>query len=69
MYVHACVCRERSSEFQCVVISLKDMFFEHANALVGICRDRAANGSRTLTLDLDQYDTQRHEEDEEEEGQ
>jgi structural maintenance of chromosome 1 len=65
-----CCVRERSSEFQCVVISLKDMFFEHANALVGICRDRAANGSKTLTLDLDQYDTQQPEDDDDdEEGQ
>jgi hypothetical protein len=48
--------RERSQEFQCIVISLKDMFYENANGLIGICRDVASNGSRTLTLDLDQYD-------------
>jgi hypothetical protein len=24
---------------QCIVISLKDMFYEHADSLVGICRD------------------------------
>jgi len=30
--------RQRSGEFQCLVISLKDIFYENANALVGICR-------------------------------
>jgi len=30
--------RQRSGEFQCLVISLKDMFYENANALVGVCR-------------------------------
>lgn len=31
--------RERSSEFQCIVISLKDTFFSTADSLVGTCRD------------------------------
>lgn len=31
--------RQTSDSFQCVVISLKDMFFEHADSLVGICKD------------------------------
>lgn len=61
--------RSRSGEFQCIVISLKDMFYENANALVGICRDAASNGSCTLTLDLDQYDEPHDEEEEEEEEQ
>lgn len=34
------------------------MFYEQANALVGICRDVAASSSRTLTLDLTHFDTQ-----------
>lgn len=45
--------RQRSQvDFQCIVISLKDMFYEHSNSLVGICRDVGTNSSRTLTLDL-----------------
>jgi structural maintenance of chromosome 1 len=31
--------RQRSKDFQCVVISLKELFFEHADCLVGICKD------------------------------
>jgi len=27
------------SDFQCIVISLKDIFFEHADSLIGICKD------------------------------
>lgn len=30
--------KQRSKEFQCVVISLKDIFFEHAEALIGVYR-------------------------------
>lgn len=47
--------RQRSGDFQCIVISLKDMFYERSNRLVGICRDVATNSSRTLTLNLKQY--------------
>ncbi|CAM9197715.1 unnamed protein product [Choristocarpus tenellus] len=45
--------QQRSDEFQSIIISLKDMFYEKADALVGICRDKATNSSRTLTLDLE----------------
>ena len=31
--------RQRSADFQCIVISLKEMFFEHADSLVGVCKD------------------------------
>jgi structural maintenance of chromosome 1 len=38
----------RSKEgMQCIVISLKDMFYEHSEGLVGICKDVATNSSRT----------------------
>jgi len=47
--------RQRSQDFQCVVISLKEMFFEHADCLVGICKDVQSLSSRILTLDLTQY--------------
>jgi len=49
--------RQRSqNDFQCIVISLKDMFYEHSKSLVGICRDVGTNSSRTLTLDLTKFD-------------
>mmetsp|Transcript_32041 Transcript_32041/g.78010 ORF Transcript_32041/g.78010 Transcript_32041/m.78010 type:complete len:1375 (-) Transcript_32041:665-4789(-) len=44
------------TDFQCIVISLKDMFYERSESLVGICKDVGTNSSRTLTLDLTQYD-------------
>jgi len=48
--------RQRSeSDFQCIVISLKDMFYERSEGLVGICRDVGTNSSRTLTLDLSKF--------------
>jgi len=51
-------------DFQCIVISLKDMFYERSQALVGICKDVGTNSSRTLTLDLTQYDKRKQEEEE-----
>lgn len=48
--------RQRSDDFQCIVISLKDMFYERSQSLVGICRDVKTNSSRTLTLDLNKFD-------------
>ncbi|TMW55593.1 hypothetical protein Poli38472_010475 [Pythium oligandrum] len=43
-------------DFQCVVISLKDNFYEKADALVGICKDINQQRSQSLTLDLTKYD-------------
>lgn len=51
--------KQRSREFQCIVISLKDMFYEKSQGLVGICRDVKSNSSRTLTLDLSKFDSKR----------
>ena len=48
--------RRSQTDFQCIVISLKDMFYEQAEALVGICRDAGTNSSRTITLDLTSFD-------------
>ncbi|EIW51887.1 cohesin complex subunit psm1 [Trametes versicolor FP-101664 SS1] len=45
-----------SGTFQFVVISLKGSLYERSNSLVGIFRDQDVNSSRTLTLDLTQYD-------------
>lgn len=49
--------QRRSRDFQCIVITLKDTFFEYADSLVGICKDVNSLSSRVLTLDLTQYDT------------
>ncbi|KAJ7068585.1 condensin complex subunit SMC1 [Mycena amicta] len=43
-------------EFQFVVISLKGSLYERGESLVGIYRDQDVNSSRTVTLDLTQYD-------------
>lgn len=41
--------------YQCIVISLKDAFYEQSDSLVGICKDQVENSSRALTLDLRKY--------------
>lgn len=41
--------------FQSVVISLKDSFYDKADALVGVYRDSERSCSRTLTFDLSKY--------------
>jgi len=47
---------QASETFQFIVISLKGSLYERSNSLVGIYRDQDVNSSRTLTLDLTQYD-------------
>ncbi|CAI5707450.1 unnamed protein product [Peronospora effusa] len=42
-------------DFQCVVISLKDSFYEKADALIGICKDISSQQSRSMTLDLTKF--------------
>ncbi|XP_078152053.1 structural maintenance of chromosomes protein 1-like [Carex rostrata] len=41
--------------FQSIVISLKDTFYDKAEALVGVYRDADINCSKTLTFDLMKY--------------
>ena len=41
--------------FQGIVISLKDVFYEKADALVGVCRSPEYGSSETLTFDLNRY--------------
>ncbi|KQJ94723.1 structural maintenance of chromosomes protein 1 isoform X2 [Brachypodium distachyon] len=41
--------------FQSIVISLKDSFYDKAEALVGVYRDSEGSCSRTLTFDLTKY--------------
>ncbi|KAL4571973.1 hypothetical protein LXL04_018741 [Taraxacum kok-saghyz] len=43
------------SGFQSIVISLKDTFYDKADALVGVYRDSERACSRTLTFDLTKY--------------
>jgi structural maintenance of chromosome 1 len=50
------ISQRSKTDFQCIVISLKDMFYEHSESLVGICKDVGTNSSNTLTLDLTKYD-------------
>ena len=47
--------RQSSKNFQCIVISLKDMFFEHADVLFGVCKDVPTISSRVLSLNLRDY--------------
>lgn len=44
-----------STGFQSIVISLKDSFYDKAEALVGVYRDSERSCSRTLTFDLTKY--------------
>ncbi|MES1907264.1 MAG: hypothetical protein MHM6MM_000420 [Cercozoa sp. M6MM] len=48
--------RARHDGLQSIVISLKDMFFEKADALVGVCKDRSTHSSRVLTADMTRFD-------------
>ncbi|KAI9184282.1 Structural maintenance of chromosomes protein 1 [Blastocladiella emersonii ATCC 22665] len=41
---------------QFIVISLKNTFYERAEALVGVYRDNEDNSSSSMTLDLEQYE-------------
>ncbi|XP_073148877.1 structural maintenance of chromosomes protein 1 [Henckelia pumila] len=46
---------ELGTGFQSIVISLKDNFYDKAEALVGVYRDSDRGCSRTLTFDLTKY--------------
>jgi structural maintenance of chromosome 1 len=50
-----CSRRAHEDKLQCLVISLKDSFYEKADGLVGVYKDKATQCSGTLTLDLTQY--------------
>ncbi|XP_046433115.1 structural maintenance of chromosomes protein 1A [Neodiprion pinetum] len=50
--------RDKTSSLQTIVISLKEEFYSHADALVGICPDVGeCLESKVLTLDLTEYPT------------
>ncbi|GLI67766.1 hypothetical protein VaNZ11_012020 [Volvox africanus] len=42
--------------FQSIVISLKDIFYEKADALVGVCRDLDLGCSKTISFDLTRFE-------------
>ncbi|GMY06271.1 structural maintenance of chromosomes protein 1, partial [Fagus crenata] len=46
---------EGGNGFQSIVISLKDSFYDKAEALVGVYRDSERGCSRTMTFDLTKY--------------
>jgi structural maintenance of chromosome 1 len=48
--------RKKSKSVQFLIISLKDRFYDKADALIGIYKDQGLISSRTLTLDLTKYD-------------
>lgn len=54
--VAAYIRRRTRRAFQCIVISLKDAFFEKADRLVGVHRDPRTDASNILTLDLNAFD-------------
>merc|ERR1712032_150460 len=56
------ISQRSQTDFQCIVISLKDMFYEKSESLVGICRDVGTNSSCTMTLDLTKFDKAEEEE-------
>ena len=49
-------CYEDADPLQCIVISLKDQFYEKAGALVGIYKDRKTESSGVLHVDLTRFD-------------
>ena len=51
------ICRV-GKRFQAVVISLKDAFFHHADALVGVAKDPNVAASTIYTFDLSRFEYQ-----------
>ena len=49
------ISRKSNKDVQFIVISLKDLFFSHAEGLVGIYRDNQFSCSRSLTMDISPY--------------
>lgn len=62
-YVRRCTRRkgkvadcEQDVPLQGIVISLKDKFYENADALVGVTKTRAGDASAVYTFDLSQFE-------------
>ena len=50
------IARKSKQNTQIIVISLKDKFFSAADSLIGVCKDRAKDSSKVLSIDLTKYD-------------
>lgn len=48
--------RRSQTDFQCIVISLKDMFYQQCQAVIGTSRDVGTSSSRTRNLELTKFD-------------
>lgn len=54
-YVRANTREEHENRVQGIVISLKDTFYQVADALVGVTKNAASTGSAVYTCDLSVY--------------
>jgi structural maintenance of chromosome 1 len=50
------ITKHANSDFQFIVISLKNSMYQKAQALVGVYRDQETNSSKILTLSLTQFE-------------
>jgi structural maintenance of chromosome 1 len=55
-YIRSRTRPDEEGGFQSIVISLKDIFYEKADALVGVCRDQDSSCSQTFTFDLNRFE-------------
>jgi hypothetical protein len=51
--------RPGATSLQAIVVTHKDLFYERASGVVGVYRDAATGGSKTLTLDLEAFPDER----------
>jgi structural maintenance of chromosome 1 len=54
---------------QCLVISLKDSFYDRASGIIGIFKDSAISGSGAISLDMTNYDQNDKQVEEDEKGE
>ncbi|KAG2393409.1 hypothetical protein C9374_006940 [Naegleria lovaniensis] len=63
-YIRRSVNKQTDLMCQFIIISLKENFYTNAKSLVGIFRDIPSKSSKTLTIDMTQFDEERHQEEE-----
>merc|ERR1719295_1165711 len=49
------IAKKSRQNTQIIVISLKDKFFSAADSLIGVCKDRANDSSKVISIDLSKY--------------
>lgn len=54
-YIRARTRPDAEPKFQSIVISLKDAFYHHADALVGVGKNHRSPGSETFLMDLNRF--------------